>query len=109
LELKDRKKQIYDKEKKMGQKMVEELSKSNQVKQTEKVPEIEKQPENKLTKLKKKVVEPIVTTKKEVEKQVKTWRDQIKLLILLPLDLMSQICCRRRLPSQFYQLQKKDD
>ena len=109
MELKDRKKQIYDKEKKMGQKMVEELSKSNQVKQTEKVPEIEKQPENKLTKLKKKVVEPIVTTKKEVEKQVKTWRDQIKLLILLPLDLMSQICCRRRLPSQFYQLQKKDD
>ena len=93
--------------------MVQELAKTKETKeekQTEKVGEIEES-SNKFTKLKKKVVEPIVTKQKEVVKQVKTWRDQVKLLILLPLGLMSEVCCRRRLPSQFYKLEtsKKEE
>lgn len=61
--------------------------------------------------LKDKALEPILTKKKEVERKVKTWKDQLKFLLLLPLDLVSQVCCKRRLPSQFFEVgnSKKDD
>ena len=52
--------------------------------------------------LKDKVVEPFIATKEQAVQKVKTWRDQVKLLILLPLSLLSEICCRRRIPAQFY-------
>ncbi len=111
LELKEKKRQLQDKERKIGQKMVEELAKIRQEEQEKQ--DITKLGDlsalsalGKVMELKNKVVEPIVTKKKEVERQIKTWKDHIKLLILLPLDIMSGICCKRRLPSQFYKVEE---
>jgi len=109
LELKEKKKQLHEKERKIGQKMVEELAKIREEEQKKQEPPKSNDLNalaalGKVMELKKKVVEPIVTKKKEVERQIKTWKDHIKLLILLPLDIMSGICCKRRLPSQFYKV-----
>lgn len=108
-ELRQRKKQLQEKEKKIGQQMLQELSKAREEEQESKKPKrktetTETKPLAKITALKDKVMEPLITKKQEVTKKVKTWRDQLKLLILLPLSILSELCCKRRLPAQFYKL-----